>query len=190
MNYFKSGLLIAMSAIMATNAAYAADVNWLSFRGEGGRGDASAASPPIEFDVTSGKNVAWKQATTGRGIGGPLVINDLVIVTAMTAKINVIFMSKRLIARPASVAGSAVFAAQTSLHASDQRQCIAHAGQRRPASLRSLQFLRFGLLKRRWLSSVDARLSAGSSQDRKRHQHEQFTGPGGWRAVRTTREPR
>ncbi len=111
MNYFKSGLLIAMSAIMATNATHAADVNWLSFRGEGGRGDASAASPPTEFDVTSGKNVAWKQATTGRGIGGPLVINDLVIVTAMTAKINVIFMSKRLIARPASVAGSAVFAA-------------------------------------------------------------------------------
>lgn len=55
--------------------------NWLAFRGEGGRGDASTAQPPIDFDVPAGKHVAWKTATTGRGVGGPLVIDDLVIVT-------------------------------------------------------------------------------------------------------------
>ncbi len=81
MKYVKSGLLVALLVLLASHGANAADVNWLSFRGEGGRGDASTANPPIEFDVTSGKNVAWKQATTGRGIGGPVIINDLVIVT-------------------------------------------------------------------------------------------------------------
>jgi len=69
--------LIAMTAAPST----AAESDWLTFRGEGGRGDASQASVPIDFDVSSGKNVAWKTATTGRGIGGPLVIGDLVVVT-------------------------------------------------------------------------------------------------------------
>ncbi len=74
-------LMLALATLAAPTVSFAADVNWLSFRGEGGRGDASSATPPVDFDVTTGKNVAWKQATTGRGIGGPLVIGDLVIVT-------------------------------------------------------------------------------------------------------------
>ncbi len=59
----------------------AGESNWLAFRGDGGRGEASESTPPIDFDVPSGKNVAWKTPTTGRGIGGPVVVNDLVIVT-------------------------------------------------------------------------------------------------------------
>ena len=58
-----------------------AENDWLAFRGDGGRGDASNATPPTDFDVATGKNVAWKTATTGRGIGGPLVIGELVVVT-------------------------------------------------------------------------------------------------------------
>jgi len=54
---------------------------WLGFRGDGGRGEAMKSKPPTEFDVPAGKNLAWKTATTGRGIGGPLVIGDLVVVT-------------------------------------------------------------------------------------------------------------
>jgi outer membrane protein assembly factor BamB len=54
---------------------------WLAFRGDGGRGEAMKSKPPTEFDVPAGKNLAWKTATTGRGIGGPLVIGDLVVVT-------------------------------------------------------------------------------------------------------------
>jgi outer membrane protein assembly factor BamB len=66
---------------MLTAGMAQAESNWLAFRGEGGRGDASTATPPTKFDVAEGTNVAWKTATTGRGIGGPLVIDDLVIVT-------------------------------------------------------------------------------------------------------------
>jgi outer membrane protein assembly factor BamB len=55
--------------------------DWLAFRGDGGRGEAMRSRPPADFDVPEGKNVAWKSATTGRGIGGPLVIGDLVVVT-------------------------------------------------------------------------------------------------------------
>lgn len=69
--------VIAMTSASST----AAESDWLTFRGEGGRGDASQSSVPIDFDVPSGKHVAWKTATTGRGIGGPLVIGDLVVVT-------------------------------------------------------------------------------------------------------------
>lgn len=69
--------VIAMTSAPST----AAESDWLTFRGEGGRGDASQSSVPIDFDVPSGKHVAWKTATTGRGIGGPLVIGDLVVVT-------------------------------------------------------------------------------------------------------------
>ena len=66
--------------VAALRPAYA-ETDWLAFRGDGGRGDASTSNPPIDFDVPAGKNVAWKTPTTGRGIGGPLVIGDLVIVT-------------------------------------------------------------------------------------------------------------
>lgn len=72
--------LVLTCALLPIGAARA-ETNWLAFRGEGGRGDASAATPPIDFDVPSGKHVAWKTPTTGRGIGGPLVIDQLVIVT-------------------------------------------------------------------------------------------------------------
>jgi len=73
--------LLVASLAMALMLNVYAESDWLAFRGEGGRGDASQASPPSDFDVVSGKNVAWKTATTGRGIGGPLVIGDLVVVT-------------------------------------------------------------------------------------------------------------
>lgn len=54
--------------------------DWLGFRGDG-RSFAPDSNTPAEFDTESGKNVAWRVPTTGRGIGGPLVIGDQVIVT-------------------------------------------------------------------------------------------------------------
>ncbi|MGV3483194.1 MAG: PQQ-binding-like beta-propeller repeat protein, partial [Planctomycetaceae bacterium] len=71
----------ALACVFPSWGALRAESTWLAFRGEGGRGDASASHPPVEFDVPSGKNIAWKSATTGRGIGGPLVTDDLVVVT-------------------------------------------------------------------------------------------------------------
>ncbi|MEM6473449.1 MAG: PQQ-binding-like beta-propeller repeat protein [Planctomycetota bacterium] len=65
--------------IVATTGSLRAG-DWLGFRGDG-RSFAPQAKTPVEFDVESGKNIAWRVATTGRGIGGPLVIGDRVFVT-------------------------------------------------------------------------------------------------------------
>jgi outer membrane protein assembly factor BamB len=77
--YFLMPFVILMGAL--SNGVSRSESDWLGFRGEGGRGDASESNPPVDFDVPSGKHVAWKKSTTGRGIGGPLVIGNLVIVT-------------------------------------------------------------------------------------------------------------
>lgn len=79
--FFLEPLRLAMLLSLLSSACALAETNWLSFRGDGGRGDASQATPPTDFDVPSGKHVVWKTASTGRGIGGPLVIDDLVVVT-------------------------------------------------------------------------------------------------------------
>lgn len=73
-----SGIAILVSVLSGEGLA---QDSWLGFRGDGGRGAALLSKPPIDFDITEGKNTAWKSATTGRGIGGPLVIGDLVVVT-------------------------------------------------------------------------------------------------------------
>jgi len=77
--------LCAIAALLLFAAAFpnaaSAQSQWLAFRGDGGRGEALRSKPPVEFDVPAGKNLAWKTATTGRGIGGPVVVGDLVVVT-------------------------------------------------------------------------------------------------------------
>ncbi|KAA5541423.1 PQQ-binding-like beta-propeller repeat protein [Roseiconus nitratireducens] len=72
--------IIWLSIVCLLVSPLAAAENWLGFRGDG-RSYAPQATPPASFDVESGENVAWKVPTTGRGIGGPLVIGDQVIVT-------------------------------------------------------------------------------------------------------------
>lgn len=54
--------------------------DWLGFRGDG-RSSSLESSTPATFDVETGENIAWRVDTTGRGISGPLVIGDQVIVT-------------------------------------------------------------------------------------------------------------
>lgn len=54
--------------------------DWLGFRGDG-RSFSPDAKTPASFDAESGENIRWRVSTTGRGIGGPLVIGDQVIVT-------------------------------------------------------------------------------------------------------------
>jgi len=74
-----AAFVFCLTLVFAADAA--GQSQWLAFRGDGGRGEAMKSKPPTEFDVPEGKNLAWKTATTGRGIGGPLVIGDLVVVT-------------------------------------------------------------------------------------------------------------
>jgi hypothetical protein len=54
---------------------------WLGFRGPGGRSAALDAHPPVEFDVDQGQNVAWQVETSGRSVGGMVILDDTVIVT-------------------------------------------------------------------------------------------------------------
>ena len=58
---------------------------WLQFRGPGGR-SASESTPPVEFGGEENLNVAWSFDTAGRGVGSPLVIGDLVVVTSSSGE--------------------------------------------------------------------------------------------------------
>ena len=66
-------------AIAGFGRLIAAD-GWLQFRGGGGR-NAATARPPEQFGGDDKLNIAWRHPTSGRGVGSPLVVNGLVIVT-------------------------------------------------------------------------------------------------------------
>lgn len=57
-----------------------AEDGWWQFRGSNGL-SASTAVTPEKFGGDENLNIAWRQPTAGRGVGGPLVVNGLVIVT-------------------------------------------------------------------------------------------------------------
>lgn len=63
-------------------AAQAGD--WPQFRGPYATGAAAADETglPVDFDASSGRNVAWRAALPGRGPSSPIVLGDRVIVTA------------------------------------------------------------------------------------------------------------
>ena len=67
-------------SLVAALASVSVGQDWQAFRGDG-RSYAPQANTPAEFDVETGKNIAWRVDTSGRGIGGPLVIGDQIIVT-------------------------------------------------------------------------------------------------------------
>src|SRR5579871_6072203 len=54
--------------------------DWRGFRGSDSSGIADDSAPPIEWSAT--ENIAWKKALPGRGLSGPIVVEDRVIVTA------------------------------------------------------------------------------------------------------------
>jgi len=54
---------------------------WSHWRGPTGNGTAPDASPPLEFDGTTGRNIRWKVEVPGRGSSSPIVHGDAVFVT-------------------------------------------------------------------------------------------------------------
>lgn len=54
--------------------------DWRQFRGNDGSGVAADSSPPTLWTDT--QNIAWKVDLPGRGLSGPIVIGDRVVVTA------------------------------------------------------------------------------------------------------------
>jgi len=70
-------LLIICCTLAASIPSWAG--NWTEFRGPGGT-SVGEAKLPTEWN--SGKNVAWTTELPGRGLSGPIVVDDQVIVTA------------------------------------------------------------------------------------------------------------
>lgn len=74
-----AGMVLTLG-VSRLSEAQAAD-SWLQFRGPGGRSGAESR-PPVEFGGETNKNIAWSVPTAGRGVGGALVVDDLVITTS------------------------------------------------------------------------------------------------------------
>ncbi len=74
----KTFLLTFTALVLASSVSVLAD-NWPHWRGIGGNGVASNASPPTEWSDT--KNVKWKVRIPGRGSGSPVIWEDRVFVT-------------------------------------------------------------------------------------------------------------
>lgn len=68
----------AVSVVLAATAGAAAE--WPEFRGADGRGVMPAAAIPSRW--TADEGVAWKAELPGRGASSPIVVGDLVVVTA------------------------------------------------------------------------------------------------------------
>lgn len=82
--FLPTGILRCAAALVccAATAAHGAD-DWRHFRGTDQTGVAAAAAqPPTEWDIKTGKNIAWTAELPGRGPSSPIVVRDHVIVTA------------------------------------------------------------------------------------------------------------
>jgi len=55
--------------------------DWLQFRGPGNNSFIADGRVPTDFDVKSGRNVAWRVELPGRGPSSPIVVQGRVIVT-------------------------------------------------------------------------------------------------------------
>ena len=68
---------LAIAALLLS----AAGADWLRFRGDS-TSSAPGEKPPIEWNVETGENIAWKVELPGKGMSSPIVVGDKVFVTA------------------------------------------------------------------------------------------------------------
>ncbi len=66
-------------ALLANGASCAWAADWPQFRGVGGSGVASEATPPLEW--SDSKNLKWKTALPGAGSSSPILVGDAIFVT-------------------------------------------------------------------------------------------------------------
>ncbi|HEX3868936.1 MAG TPA: PQQ-binding-like beta-propeller repeat protein [Pirellulales bacterium] len=71
---------LRLTAIVMLFAA--AGANWPQFRGVDSASIADGPAPPVDFDVETGQNIAWKADLPGRAASGAIVVDGRVIVTA------------------------------------------------------------------------------------------------------------
>jgi len=75
--------VFAIVVVVAVSAV-SVGANWPSFRGEHARGVATG-TPPVQWDLAKGTNVAWNVAVPGLGHSSPIVWGDRVFVTTAVA---------------------------------------------------------------------------------------------------------
>jgi outer membrane protein assembly factor BamB len=67
---------------LACSLVLLAGADWRQFRGDNRNSVAADQKLPAEWNVSEGKNVAWKADLPGKGVSGPIVVGNKVIVTA------------------------------------------------------------------------------------------------------------
>jgi len=72
-------------ALLMAGLLFAADSDWPQFRGPAASGVANG-SPPIEWNVDSGKNILWKTEIPGLGHSSPVIWGDRIFVTSAVAE--------------------------------------------------------------------------------------------------------
>ncbi len=77
MTYTKLALIASIPFLLAAD--------WLQFRGSENNPVAAGAKLPTKFSATEG--VAWKTPLPGRGVSGPIVVGNRVIVTASSGPV-------------------------------------------------------------------------------------------------------
>jgi len=75
---------IAIVAVALLPAIAHAD-EWPQFRGPNGSGVAEGSSPPVSWDLASGKNVAWSVSIPGLAHASPIVWGDRVYVATVVS---------------------------------------------------------------------------------------------------------
>jgi len=70
--------------ILIAISAFAADSNWPQFRGPEASG-VGAGSPPVSWEVESGKNILWKTEIPGLGHSSPVIWGEKLFLTSAVA---------------------------------------------------------------------------------------------------------
>jgi len=73
------GLLLGMIPLQHASSETS---QWLQFRGPAASSHQPQASPPIQFNAASGKNVSWQVDLPGRSAGGAIAVDGQVIATS------------------------------------------------------------------------------------------------------------
>ncbi len=76
----------APTGVPSAAPASESTVHWPGFRGANRSGIGDGADTPADFDLESGKNVAWRVALPGLGNSSPIVWGDRIYVTTAVAE--------------------------------------------------------------------------------------------------------
>ncbi|MBN2772875.1 MAG: PQQ-binding-like beta-propeller repeat protein [Prolixibacteraceae bacterium] len=90
MKILKSVLTISfILSLVIVNAQINPDEQWPSFRGPFAKGYLENSKPPVEWDVSAGKNIKWQTSIPGLGHSCPVIWGDkLFITTAISGSGN------------------------------------------------------------------------------------------------------